>query len=68
MEKLHNEELHKLFLFQNIIGQIKSSIRWAGHVAHMGEEKCAQGYGGKARIKETTQNATTGESLTKSSH
>jgi hypothetical protein len=36
---LHNEELHILYSFQNIIRQIKSRImRWAGHVAHMGEE------------------------------
>jgi hypothetical protein len=28
-------------------------MRWAGHVAHMGEES-VQGFGGKARRKETT--------------
>jgi hypothetical protein len=37
--KLHNEELHILYSSPNIITQIKSSImRWAGHVARMGEE------------------------------
>jgi hypothetical protein len=40
MEKLHNEELHNLYSFPNIIKQIKSRlIRWAGHVARMGEER-----------------------------
>jgi hypothetical protein len=38
--KLHNEELHNLYSSQNIIKQIKSWImRWAGHVARMGEER-----------------------------
>jgi hypothetical protein len=38
--KLHNEELHILYSFQNIIRQIKSRrMRWAGHVARMGEER-----------------------------
>jgi hypothetical protein len=40
MEKLHNEELNNLYSFPNIIRQIKSRlIRWAGHVARMGEER-----------------------------
>jgi hypothetical protein len=38
--KLHNEELPKLYSSQNIIRQIKARrIRWAGHVARMGERK-----------------------------
>jgi hypothetical protein len=37
---LHNEELHNLYSSTNIIRQIKSRImRWAGHVARMGEER-----------------------------
>jgi hypothetical protein len=38
--KLHSEELHNLYLSPYIIMQIKSRwMRWAGHVAHMGEER-----------------------------
>jgi hypothetical protein len=38
--KLHNEELRILHSSQNIIRQIKSRrLRWAGHVARMGEER-----------------------------
>jgi hypothetical protein len=38
--KLHNGELHILYSSPNIIMQIKSRrMRWAVHVAHMGEER-----------------------------
>jgi hypothetical protein len=36
--KLHNEELNDLYSLPNIVRVIKSRrIRWAGHVARMGE-------------------------------
>jgi len=38
--RLHNEELNDLYFLPNIVRVIKSRrIRWAGHVARMGEER-----------------------------
>jgi hypothetical protein len=39
--KLHNEELHNLYSSPSIIIIIKSRMKWAGHVARMGEKRNA---------------------------
>jgi hypothetical protein len=53
--KLHVEEHHNLYYLPSIIRMIKSKrMRWAGHVARMGEEECVYDTGGKSRRKEAT--------------
>ena len=49
LRKLHNEELSDLYSLPNIVRVVKyRRMRWAGHVARMGEgERCARGSGGE---------------------
>jgi hypothetical protein len=52
MEKFANEEVHNLYSSPNMNRQIKSRrMRWAGHVARMGEERSVQGFDGKPEGK-----------------
>jgi hypothetical protein len=38
--KLHNEEMNDLYSLPNIVQVVKSKrMRWAGHVARMGEDR-----------------------------
>jgi len=40
VRKLHNEELNDLYSLPNIVRMVKSRrMRWAGHVARMGEDR-----------------------------
>jgi hypothetical protein len=58
--KLQNEELHNLYSSPSILRINKRSrMRWAGHVARMGEEECIYDFGGKSRRKETTRKTKT---------
>ena len=41
--KLHNEELNKLYSSPNIVWEIKSRMRWAGHVARMEQRRALVG-------------------------
>jgi hypothetical protein len=46
--KLQNEELNDLYCSSSIVRVMKSrSMRWADHVALMGERRVIQGFGGE---------------------
>jgi hypothetical protein len=54
--KLHNEELHNLYYSPSILRKIKARrMRWAGHIARIGEKRNAYRIFVKARLKETTR-------------
>jgi hypothetical protein len=59
--KLDNEELHDMYSSPSIIRIIKERrIRWAGHIARMGEKRNAYRLlVGKARGKEATRKTKT---------
>jgi hypothetical protein len=47
-KRLHNEELHKMYVSTNIIRVIKlRRMKWAGYVARMGEMRNAIKYFGR---------------------
>ena len=46
--KLHNEEHKDIYPLPNIVRVVKSRrLRWAGHGAYGGGERCAQGSSGE---------------------
>jgi hypothetical protein len=52
--KLHNEELHNLYSSPDIIRQVKANEVGGARGTHGRGDKIVQGFGGKARRKETT--------------
>jgi hypothetical protein len=58
--KLHNEELHNLYSSPSIVTMNKSRrMRWAGHVAQMGEKSMRLGYWWESQKERTTRKTRT---------
>jgi hypothetical protein len=53
-KKLHNEELHNLYSYPDIIRQVKANEVGVACSTHGRGEKSVQGLGGKARREKTT--------------
>jgi hypothetical protein len=54
--RLHNEELHNLYVSSNIIGVMKSRRkRWVEHVIHMGEVRHIYNFGWKTLRGDTSE-------------
>jgi hypothetical protein len=52
--KLHNEELHNLYSSPDIISEVRANEVGGACSTHGRGGKSVQGFGGKARRKETT--------------
>jgi hypothetical protein len=53
--RLHNEKLHNFYSSPNIRVIKSRRMRWAWHVARMGEMKCINYFGWKTRREGTTR-------------
>jgi hypothetical protein len=64
--KLHNDELHSLYSSPNIVRVIKSRrMRWAGHVACMGEGMVFTGFWfGSPKVRDHWEDLGIGEKIT----
>jgi hypothetical protein len=55
-KRLHNEELHNLYALPNVIRVINSRrIRWARHLARMGQRRNSRYFGWKTGREEITR-------------
>jgi hypothetical protein len=63
---LHNDELHSLYSSPNIVRVIKwRRIRWAGHVARMGEGKVFTGFSlGHPKVRDHCKDLAVGRRIT----
>jgi len=47
LRELHNEELYDLYSLPNIWVIKSRRMEWAGNIAHVGGERCVQGFDGE---------------------